>query len=120
MSFSCTAVKKSDPQPKEPKCIGWAKGVAKLARAEGQNFESAAWVHKARSMPPEDFKQAIEKELTGRETEPHEIMYFKIYKSHIPVMEQALQNCGPDVGYQQVPRILPDDDRCRLPGWCKS
>jgi len=31
--------------------------------------------------------QEVEKELTGRETEPHEIIYFKIYKSHVPVTE---------------------------------
>lgn len=32
-----------------------------------------------------------EKELTGRESEPHEIIYFKVYKSQIPVIEQALE-----------------------------
>lgn len=33
----------------------------------------------------------MEKELTGRDSEPHEILYFKIYKSQIPVVEQALE-----------------------------
>jgi hypothetical protein len=33
----------------------------------------------------------VEKELTGRETEPHEIIYFKVYKSQIPAIEQALE-----------------------------
>src|SRR5246127_4473171 len=77
---------------KELKEIGWTKGreLAKLARAEGQRFVCAPWVHKARSMPREEFKREVEKELTGRETEPHEIIYFKIYKSQIPVIEQAL------------------------------
>jgi hypothetical protein len=42
-------------------------------------------------MPKEQFKRKVEKELTGRETEPHEITYFKIYKSQIPVIEQALE-----------------------------
>jgi len=36
----------------------------------------------------------VEKELTGRDSEPHEIMYFKIYKSQIPVIEQALETAG--------------------------
>jgi len=81
---------------KELKEIGWTKGreLAKLARAEGQSFVCAPWVHKARSMPREEFKREVEKELTGRETEPHEIIYFKIYKSQIPVIEQALETAA--------------------------
>jgi hypothetical protein len=81
---------------KELKEIGWTKGreLAKLARAEGQRFVCAPWVHKARSMPREEFKREVEKELTGRETEPHEIIYFKIYKSQVPVIEQALETAA--------------------------
>jgi hypothetical protein len=81
---------------KELKEIGWTKGreLAKLARAEGQRFVCAPWVHKARSMPREEFKREVEKELTGRETEPHEIIYFKIYKSQISVIEQALETAA--------------------------
>jgi hypothetical protein len=29
----------------------------------------------------EQFKQEVERELTGRETEPWEIIYFKLYQS---------------------------------------
>src|ERR1700757_1693947 len=81
---------------KELKQVGWTKGreLAKLARAEGQRFVCAPWVHKARSMPREEFKREVEKKLTGRETEPHEIIYFKIYKSQIPVIEQALETAA--------------------------
>jgi len=45
-------------------------------------------------MPKEEFKRAVEKELTGREAEPHEIIFFKIYKSQIPVVEQALETAA--------------------------
>ena len=78
---------------RELKEIGWTKGreLAKLARAEGQQFDCAPWVHKARSMPREEFRREVEKELTGRETEPHETIYFKVYKSQIPVIEQAIE-----------------------------
>ena len=78
---------------KDLKEIGWTKGreLAKLARAEGQSFDCAPWVHKARSMPREEFARAVEKELTGRDSEPHEIIYFKIYRSQIPIIEQALE-----------------------------
>jgi len=41
-------------------------------------------LHKAREMPWQEFRREVEKELTGRETEPHEIIYFKVYKSQIP------------------------------------
>ncbi len=81
---------------KQLKEVGWTKGteLAKLARAEGQRFDCATWLHRARSMPKEEFKREVEKELTGRETEPHEIIYFKIYKSQIPIVEQALETAA--------------------------
>ena len=81
---------------KDLKEIGWTKGreLAKVARAEGQDFDCAPWVHKAREMPREEFKREVEKELTGRDSEPHEIIYFKIYKSQIPVIEQALETAA--------------------------
>ena len=81
---------------KDLKEVGWTKGteLAKLARAEGQRFDCATWLHKARSMAKEEFRQEVEKELTGRETEPHEIIYFKLYKSQIPVIEQALETAA--------------------------
>jgi len=47
----------------------------KLARRDRQNFDCATWLHKARRMPKEDFKKEVEKELTGKETEPWEIIY---------------------------------------------
>jgi hypothetical protein len=81
---------------KDLKEVGWTKGLelAKVARAEGQHFDCATWMNKAREMPKEQFRREVEKELTGRETEPHEIVYFKIYKSQIPVVEQALETAA--------------------------
>src|SRR3989454_12852814 len=74
----------------------WTKGLelAKVARRDGQEFDCATWLHKARSMPKDQFKQEVEKELTGRETEPWEIIYFKIYKTQIPVIEQAIETAA--------------------------
>ena len=78
---------------KELKEVGWTKALelAKLARKRGQRFESATWMHRAREMPKEEFKREVEKELTGKDTEPSELMYFKIYKSQVPVIEQAIE-----------------------------
>jgi hypothetical protein len=41
-------------------------------------------------MLTEQFKQEVEKELTGREAEPREIIYFKLYQSQMPVIERAI------------------------------
>jgi len=81
---------------KDLKEIGWTKGreLAKLARAEGQHFDCAPWVHKARSLPREVFRREVEKELTGREEEASELIYFKVYRSQIPVIEQAIETAA--------------------------
>jgi len=81
---------------RELKEVGWTKGVelAKLARRDRQHFDCATWLHKAREMPKEQFKQEVEKELTGRESEPWDFIYFKLYKSQIPVIEQALETAA--------------------------
>src|SRR5256886_15750832 len=82
---------------RELKQVGWTKGLelAKLARSrDGQEFDCATWLHKAREMPKEQFRREVEKELTGKETEPCEIIYFKLYKSQIPVIEQALETAA--------------------------
>jgi hypothetical protein len=38
-----------------------------------------------------DFKKEVERELTGRETEPWQIIYFKLYESQMPVIERAIE-----------------------------
>jgi len=78
------------------KQVGWSKAteLAKLARREGQNFDCATWLHRAQQMPREEFKREVEKHLTGQETEPWEIIYFKLYKSQLPVVEQALETAA--------------------------
>jgi hypothetical protein len=76
--------------------IGWTKGreLAKIARRDGQDFDCAPWVHRARSMPREEFRRAVEKELTGKEEEPSELIFFKVYKSQTPVIEQAIETAA--------------------------
>jgi hypothetical protein len=97
----------------------WTTGLelAKLARNQGQRFESATRLHKARQMHKAEFQQAVEKELTGKDSEPSELIYFKVYKSQIPVIEQASEVAGLDARLRQVPGLLPGDDLCRLPLW---
>jgi hypothetical protein len=61
---------------RELKEVGWTKGLelAKLARHQGQRFESATWLHRARQMPKAEFQREVEKELTGRDSEPSELI----------------------------------------------
>ena len=76
--------------------VGWTKAteLAKVARRDGQGFDCATWLHKARELPKDEFKREVSKHLTGKETEPWEILYFKAYKSQLPVIEQALEMAG--------------------------
>jgi len=54
--------------------IGWTKAreLAKVPRREGEQFECAPWVHRARELPKEGFKREVGRDLTGR---------FELYKS---------------------------------------
>ena len=82
---------------RELKQVGWSKGLelAKLARRnDGQGFDCATWLHKARVLPKEQFRHEVEKELTGKDSEPSELMYFKVYKSQIQVIEQAIETAS--------------------------
>jgi len=73
--------------------VGWSKAVelVKVARRDGEGFDRATWLHKASEMPKEGFKVEVERHLTGKETEPWEIIYFKLYKSQLPVVEKAIE-----------------------------
>jgi len=80
----------------ELKQVGWTKAaeLTKVARSDGQQFDCATWLHKARELPKEHFKHEVEKHLTGKDTEPTEIIYFKMYKSQLPVIEQAVETAA--------------------------
>jgi hypothetical protein len=76
--------------------VGWSKAVelVKVARREGEDFDCATWLHKANAMPKEGFKDEVQRHLSGKDTEPWEIIYFKLYKSQLPVIEQALETAA--------------------------
>ena len=78
------------------KLVGWRKAteLVRVARKDGERFDCALWVHKAREMPKEEFKRDVDRHLTGKDTEPWEIIYFKMYKSQLPVIEQALETAA--------------------------
>jgi hypothetical protein len=76
--------------------VGWSKAteLIKVARRDGAEFDCATWLHKAKELPKEEFKRAVECHLTGKETEPWELVYFKLYKTQLPVVEQALETAA--------------------------
>jgi hypothetical protein len=76
--------------------VGWSKAteLVKVARQDGETFDCATWLHRAKELPKEGFKCAVERHLTGKETEPWEILYFKVYKSQLPVVEKALETAS--------------------------
>jgi hypothetical protein len=85
------------PVKRELKQVGWTKGLelAKLARRrDRQEFDCATWLHKARALPKDEFRREVEKELTGKDTELSELIYFKLFKSQIPVVEQAIETAA--------------------------
>jgi hypothetical protein len=57
-------------------------------------------------MPKEQFKQEVERELTGRETEPWDIVYVKLYQNQIPVVERAIRDRGLMLGQTSLGAIV--------------
>jgi hypothetical protein len=55
-------------------------------------------VHKAKELPKEEFEREAERHLTGKESRPWEPIYFKVYKSQLPVIEQALETAALTLG----------------------
>jgi len=81
------------PQLRE---MGWTKAreLVKVARRDGAEFACAPWVHKAKELPKEEFIREVERHLTGKDPEAWEILYFKVYKSQLSVVEKALETAG--------------------------
>jgi hypothetical protein len=59
-------------------------------------------LHKAQSLPKEEFKREVERHLTGKETESWVMLYFKVYKSQLAVIEQALETASLMLGGQKA------------------
>jgi hypothetical protein len=45
----------------------------------------------AKELPKEEFRREVDRYLTGKETEAWEIIYFKLYKGKLSVVERALE-----------------------------
>lgn len=79
----CNAIRTAlQQQQSDPTARRWIfkATVFKHAKSRGLNVTTAA---------PRDFA-----EVTGKETESSEMIYFRVYKSQLPVIEQALETEG--------------------------
>ncbi|MFI5095303.1 MAG: hypothetical protein ACHQIK_17855 [Candidatus Acidiferrales bacterium] len=83
--------------------VGWTKAteLVKVVRRDGERFDSAGWIAKAQSLPKEAFKQEVERHLTGQDSEAWELLYFKVYKSQMQVIERALEIAGQMLGTER-------------------
>lgn len=76
--------------------IGWSKAteLVKVARRDRDKFDLTQWTTKGREMPKEEFRHEVEKHLNGKDSEPTDVIYFKLYKSQIPIVEQAIETAA--------------------------
>jgi hypothetical protein len=83
------------PIKKELPEIGWAKAIdlVKLARSERKRFDAAMWARRAREMPKEEFHAKVQQHLNG-DSEPFDLVHFKLYKGQIPIIEQAIETAA--------------------------
>jgi hypothetical protein len=49
-------------------------------------------------MAREEFRREVEQEPTGREEEPSELIYFKVYRSQVPVIERVIETAARMLG----------------------
>jgi hypothetical protein len=101
-AYYLMAIHEELPEPAKAhlRGIGWSKAIElnRVARRDREHFDTDAWLHKARTMKKEEFKAEVDRHITGVIPEPHELLYFKVYKSQLPVIEQALETVASMVG----------------------
>lgn len=97
-----------------------ARELVKAARAEGERFDCAPWMHRASVMRRAEFKTEMERFLTEKDSEPSELLYFRIYKSQLAVIEQALETAGLMLGTDKSARLLPGNHLRGFPCRCQS
>jgi hypothetical protein len=101
---------------REMKDVGWTDELelSRVARRIGRSSLCAIYLHKAPSLPKDQSRAGGGEGTDGRETETREIIYVKLYKAQIPVVERAIETAPLMPG--QVTRLLPGDDLSRLSG----
>src|SRR5437016_6295496 len=76
--------------------IRWTKvrKLVRVARADGQRFDCARRGHKASELPKEEFQRVVEQHLTGRESEPWELLYFRVTNASCWSLHTPSKRCS--------------------------
>ena len=82
--------------------MGQGPELVKVARGTEKELRLCTLGAQGTRMPKEEFKREVERHLTGKETEPWEMLYFKVYKSQLAVIEQALETASLMLGGQKA------------------
>ena len=69
-------------------------GIGTRRAAGWTGIRKCNLVAQAHELTKEEFKHEVFKHLTGKDTERHELLYFKVYKSQLQVIEQALETAS--------------------------
>jgi len=84
----------ADPSRSQDRWVDESGRVGQGRTSGRTEVDCATWLHRAKELPKEAFRQEVDRHLTGQETEPWEIIYFQGLQSQIPVIEQALETAG--------------------------
>jgi hypothetical protein len=76
--------------------VGWSKAaeLVKVVRRMEKTLTVQPGCTKPRNCQKRVSKTEVEWHLTGKETEPWEIIYFKLFKSQLPVVEKAVETAA--------------------------
>ena len=69
-------------------------GVGQTGAPPGSALRKCNLAAQSQTDAKAEFQREVEKELTGKDSEPSELIYFKVYKSQIPVIEQAIETAA--------------------------
>ena len=80
--------------------IGWSKAaeMVKVARRDGEAIRLCNLVAQSGGTAEGRIQARGRTPSDGKETEPWELIYFKVYKSQLPVIEQALETAAMMLG----------------------
>jgi len=76
--------------------VGWTKGLelAKVARRDGQEFDCATWLHRARSLPKRRIQAGSGKGTDRQGNRTLGDYLFQTLQERIPVIEQAIETAA--------------------------
>ena len=99
--------------------VGWTKAreLVKVARREGE-VRLCTLGAQSQGASKGRLRSEVERYLTGKETEPWEIIYFKLYKSQLPVVERALEIAGAHARQRQIAWLFSRNDLRGFSGGC--